>query len=425
MSESISFAPSPKSPPPRLHRPPPRRPNKNSDGALVLSPFEVSAKGDIDYLATSSLAGARLNAALKDTPAIIDVFTKEFLAALGATDLKTAMAYANNSQEDVGDSIRTINGLEGVAAGAAFQFRTRGMPGTRARNYFDTRLPIDLYIVDRLDESRGPDSVLFGIGSAGGIVNSTTKRASLSDPAVETNLQAGAYRHLYTALDVNQPIIREKLGVRFNAVHREQGSWRDYLATRKRGVQGAVTFRPFKHTEIRADYERGDLRGPINRNFPARDGITRWWNNGRPTSASVGTAPPTAAETATRLSRLTTADRVPYVSNQGGYVIDARNRFFTVGRNNGAVRLDPGRMPLTANLTGPGGRTSSDYYVYPAVTEQRITEKLFGEIAFNRPDGDAPRHPTPKASTAASPLSLSRGKSSRASATINPFPKTR
>ena len=109
-------------------------PKKNADGTVVLSPFEVSATGDVGYIATNSLAGSRLNAALKDTPAIIDVFTKEFLADLGANDLQTAMAYSNNSQEDVGDSVRTINGIEAVAAGAAFNFRTRGLPGSRARN---------------------------------------------------------------------------------------------------------------------------------------------------------------------------------------------------------------------------------------------------------------------------------------------------
>jgi len=154
--------------------PPPLAADQPDGTAVELSPFEVSASNDVGYFATNSLAGSRLNSALKDTPAIIDVFTKEFLADLGATDLKTAMDYANNSQEDVGDTLRVINGGDTVGAGAAFQFRSRGLPGSRARNYFDTRLPIDLFVVERLDESRGPNSVLFGIVPAGGIVNSTT-----------------------------------------------------------------------------------------------------------------------------------------------------------------------------------------------------------------------------------------------------------
>ncbi len=360
---------------------------KNADGTLVLSPFEVSASNDVGYIATNSLAGSRLNSALKDTPAIIDVFTKEFLADLGANDLSTAMAYANNSQEDVGDTLRVINGGDTLSAGAAFQFRSRGLPGSRARNYFDTRLPIDLFVVERLDESRGPNSVLFGIGPAGGIVNSTTKRALLGNQAVETNLQAGTYGHFYAALDVNQPLIRQKLGVRFNARHSEEGSWRDYIATRKQGIQGAVTYRPFKNTEIRGEYERGHLHGTLSRTYPARDGVTRWWDAGSPTNASVGTAALTAAETASGLTRPTTATRLYYIANQG-FVVDGRNALTTTGRANGSALLDPARMPLNANPNGPGGRTSNHYDLYSAIVEQRILSNLFGEVAFYHERGD-------------------------------------
>jgi hypothetical protein len=76
--------------------------SRSPDDAVVLSPFEVSTSGDVGYLATNSLAGSRLNSSLKDTPAIIDVFTKEFLIDIGATNLEQAMVYANNSQIDDG-----------------------------------------------------------------------------------------------------------------------------------------------------------------------------------------------------------------------------------------------------------------------------------------------------------------------------------
>lgn len=360
---------------------------KNAAGAVVLSPFEVSASNDVGYIATNTLAGSRLNSALKDTPGIIDVFTKEFLADLGATDLQTAMAYANNSQEDTGDAVRAINGNEQMNAGAAFQFRSRGMPGSRARNYFDTRLPIDLYVVDRLDESRGPNSVLFGIGPAGGIVNSTTKRAMLGNAATETNIQLGTYGHFYSALDVNQPIIREKLGVRLNAMHSEQGHWRDYLATRKQGVQGAVMFRPFQNTEIRGEYEKGHLHGTLTRNYPARDSITRWWAAGSPTSSSVAGGALTAADTAAGFSRLTTGSRLIYVADQN-FVIDGRNSLATTGISNGSVLLDETRVPFTSNPSGPGGRTTNHYELYSAILEQRLLTNLFAEVAFYHERGN-------------------------------------
>ena len=143
------------------------------EDAVVLSPFEVSTSGDVGYLATNSLAGSRLNSSLKDTPAIIDVFTKEFLNDIGATSLEQALLYANNSQTDDGDTLRVNNGISQIAAGNSFNFRSRGILGNSTRNYFETRLGTDFYSTERLDDSRGPNSVLFGIGSAGGIINNS------------------------------------------------------------------------------------------------------------------------------------------------------------------------------------------------------------------------------------------------------------
>lgn len=362
-------------------------PAKPGDSAVVLSPFEVSASNDVGYIATNSLAGSRLNSALKDTPAVIDVFTKEFLADLGATDLSQAMDYANNSQEDTGDTQRVINGNEQLNPGAPFQFRSRGLPSTRARDYFDTRLSTQLYVVERLDESRGPNSVLFGIGSAGGIVNSTTKRASLGQSFVETNLQAGTYRLLYTALDVNRPLIRDTLGMRLNVLRSQQGNWRDYISNRKEGIHGAVTYRPFKNTEFRAEYETGEHRGTLTRNYPARDQITRWWEAGSSTSSSLGGGGVSAAETASGFTRLSTASRIVYVPQQG-YLIDARNSLTTTGLAQGHVLLDEARMPFTANVSGPGARSKHDYELYSAVVEHRFLPKLFGELAMHHEEGD-------------------------------------
>ena len=59
-------------------------------------------------------------------------------------------------------------------------FRVRGLSATVTRNYFDWVLPTDTYNTERVEEARGPNSILFGIGSAGGVINSSTKQANLS-----------------------------------------------------------------------------------------------------------------------------------------------------------------------------------------------------------------------------------------------------
>src|SRR5690606_34381617 len=121
------------------------------------------------------------NTDLKDTAASISVLTSEFMQDIGATSLADAMKWSTNSQLDMGDTLGLASNAD--AANEPFttfaSFRVRGLPTTVTRNYFPWSMPTDIYNVDRVEEARGPNSILFGIGSAGGIVNVATKRARL------------------------------------------------------------------------------------------------------------------------------------------------------------------------------------------------------------------------------------------------------
>ncbi len=376
-SQSIGTSPgnsvSPSSPASETNRP----------DAIVLSPFEVSTSSDVGYVATNSLAGSRLNASLKDTPAVIDVFTKEFLSDIGATNLEQAMAYANNSQTDDGDTLRVNNGISQTSAGNSFSFRSRGILGNSTRNYFETRLGTDFYSTERLDDSRGPNSVLFGIGSAGGIINNSPKRAQFGQRAFETQLQTGTDQQGRATLDINLPLLPRTLAVRLNALYDHKGSWREYLASTRRATTLALTYRPFAQTEVRVDGEKGTVRGTLGRNYPVIDGITRWWNNNSPILSSVAVAAPTAAQTALGLTRPLTANRLVYVENQN-YLINANQAWSTAidAPFAPAILNDPTRVPYEANAAGPGGRTLHDFEHITAIAEQRFTSALAGEVGF-------------------------------------------
>ncbi len=363
-------------------------PSTPADEAVILSPFEVTTSSDVGYIATNSLAGSRLNSSLKDTPAIIDVFTKEFLNDIGATNLEQAMAYANNSQVDDGDTLRVNNGISQTAAGNSFNFRSRGILGNSTRNYFETRLGTDFYSTERLDDSRGPNSVLFGIGSAGGIINNSPKRAQFGQTFVETQLQTGTTDNGRATLDVNLPLAPRKFAARLNALYDHKGSWRDYLASTRRAATLALTYRPFDKTEVRLDAEKGTVRGTLGRNYPVVDGITRWWNNGSPTVASTSTTALTAAQTAVGYSRPLTANRLVYVENQN-FLLNANQAWSSAQDLPYAPSIlnDPARVPYTANAAGPGGRTLHDFENFTAIAEHRFTASLVGEVGFYHEKG--------------------------------------
>ena len=56
----------------------------SNEEPIELSPFITSAGSEKGYVATSSLAGSRVNTQLKDIAAQIDVLTPEFLSDIAA-----------------------------------------------------------------------------------------------------------------------------------------------------------------------------------------------------------------------------------------------------------------------------------------------------------------------------------------------------
>ena len=65
-----------------------------------LSPFSVDASKDTGYVATSTLAGTRINTPLRDIAASISVYTQEFIEDTGSTDITDLLVYAVGVEVD-------------------------------------------------------------------------------------------------------------------------------------------------------------------------------------------------------------------------------------------------------------------------------------------------------------------------------------
>ncbi len=145
------------------------------DEAVVLSPFNVTSDRDYGYVATNTLAGTRVNTPVKDVGAQISIFTQDFIKDVGATNLEELMGYAIGTQQDLTEESATAgifnsSGLKNPVS----SFRVRGITGVgRARNYFTwSGGELDFSTTDRVDFSRGPNSILFGLGSPAGMAHS-------------------------------------------------------------------------------------------------------------------------------------------------------------------------------------------------------------------------------------------------------------
>ncbi len=343
---------------------------------IELSPFEVTTDQDVGYLAANSLAGSRLNTNLKDIAASISVFTEEFLSDIGATTFEEAAMYANNLEFNLGDGGTAPVPNMNQTMDAFQAYRVRGLPTTMARNYFAWDIPPDTYNVGRIEDSRGPNAVLFGIAQAGGLINTVTKQPMYGRSFLKASALLGSYDSYRGTVDVNQVAVGGKLAVRFNAVYTRNQSYRHHVYTNDRRVHLGVKYVFSPTTSIRAEYEGGIMRGNFARPFGATDSVTAWLNAGRPLVD-------TQTQAATGTTRLGTGTRIAYISN-GNQLVNFAGSRLTSG--NRAILMNEELNDDTVNVAGPGTTRFADFDALSVFLEHRFGKKSFFELAANFQD---------------------------------------
>lgn len=366
---------------------------KPDDDVVVLSPFVVSTNKDVGYLATNTLAGSRLNTSLKDTGAAISVLTPEFLKDIGATNMKDVILFQNNAVPDVGDAAGSVNGNP-LVGNDEWQLRIRGMAANYARNYFMWEVSSDFYNVERIDQARGPNSILFGFGSAGGIVNTTTKQARIGDTRDEVSFTVGSWNRRRGSFDVNRTLVEGQVGLRVNAMTENGDSWREFEFDKSRRGHVALLYTPTKTSSLRVEGELGKIDDNVARPWLAIDQSSVWRNAGRPTFS--GTWPSVGSVAATFWpDHLVVADD-GVVRNWLGKAYGSNANGASAATNWNAPTwgwwaLTPANLaiiPQHSNLAGPDAVRHTKYNTYSAFYENQLTDRLSLELALNHQSSD-------------------------------------
>jgi outer membrane receptor protein involved in Fe transport len=188
-----------------------------------LSPFTVDASDDTGYQATSTLAGTRIKTNLKDLGSSISVITSQFLEDTGATDAGSLLSYTSNTE--VGGNQGNFSGAGDVDDGRyiprdqrtnpQLNQRIRGLGrADLTRGFFLTDIAFDSYNTDRVTVSRGPNSLLFGIGSPGGVINNGTKKAVQGENFGEASIRLDNYGSVRSVLDLNRNLVDGRVALR-------------------------------------------------------------------------------------------------------------------------------------------------------------------------------------------------------------------
>jgi outer membrane receptor for ferric coprogen and ferric-rhodotorulic acid len=376
---------------------------------VELSPFTVDTSRDTGYAAENTLAGSRLNARLRDTAGSVSVFTKEFLDDLAITDLQGLLNFTVNSEMDTSAWQPGQPGQNPAISGENLLNRTmvRGLAASQGMDYFTSITNMDPYRVGRFDDTRGANSLLFGVGAPGGVLNQSSKTAATHRHSANLRYGFGSWERNRSELDVNRVLVKDRLALSLAALHQENGGWRQFDFQDKRRLFASVTARPTRTVTLQAMGETGRDQGAVIKTLPGVDEMLAWYDNRNARGVSAVTfAPTTAAPTAAMIALgVTTRNgttgglnrRATFIENDGT-IFDAIGTYLTGSYNNAAVRAPdstPGRTtsalimtdplfnPKRGNAAGPGSQREQRLHNYTLSADWQPTRKLSLNLAHH------------------------------------------
>jgi len=176
----------------------------------VLEPITVQAKGEtatgpVDgYVATRSGSASKTDTPLIETPRSVSVITADEMEERKVRNVEEALSYTSGVQVSPnGNDPRfdQIN-VRGFAVTSNADFRDGlKQSNTGWLSYFYTQP----YALERVEVVKGPNSVLYGQVSPGGMVNRISKRPT-EEALHEVELQVGTDQHHQGQFDLSGPV---------------------------------------------------------------------------------------------------------------------------------------------------------------------------------------------------------------------------
>jgi outer membrane receptor protein involved in Fe transport len=334
---------------------------------VVLSVFQVTDDKDEGYRSTQTTSGSRTLSNLRDTPNSISVLNREFLDDLMATKITEALFFSVTGEVDV-NTERSNEDLIFRGQVAAVRLRN-GITWWGATS--------DTYNIERGEVLRGPQAFLYGEGTAGGVLNQQTKRAT-SRNAEKATFMFGT-NDLYRAeFDINRRL-SPKLAARLALVAHHENAFQHHTGRDFYGAFGAINYRPFKNTNINVELE-----------YRLQDGVMAMNVLTEQYSTTARTPGTTNTLTATNSGRTF----VP----AAGLLFDGVGRRRSVGI---ALVIDDEKIwPRELNFLGPNSTKSSKERTAAFEVEQKIGDNF--NVALNLTYFDIEKYTTERSGGSAS-----------------------
>lgn len=215
-----------------------------------------------DAVHGSGNSATKLDVPLRDVPQAVQVVSKKLIREQGALEMK--------------DVLRNVSGVApSQGEGRRDQFYIRGFDATRdtlVDGMRDDSLYFrDLGNVERVEVIKGPAAVLYGRGSAGGVINRVTKKP-VSKTLREVTLTVGSDNLRRLDADLGGAF-GTQAAFRITGAHEVGDSYRDVVHSERSVLAPSVAWSAGNHTHFLLQTEFLHQRRTPDRGMPSLNGV--------------------------------------------------------------------------------------------------------------------------------------------------------
>lgn len=254
----------------------------------TLAPITITG-GQSTMLSTPASTGSNLGLSPMQTPASIDVISREQIEERGDTSLNDAISRATG----ISAFPHPGNGLSALSARGFTDSASvmRLYDGTRLYGGVGVTFPFDTWPIERIEVLRGPASVIYGDGAIGGVINVIPKKPTRGP--IENEVQAGIGTDSTQRLGLGSGgAITDRLSYRLDLSGNRSDGWVDRGDNHNATFSGALQFDATPELSFRLSHsygyqrpmryfgtpliEGGQLDDLREKNYNVKDGFMRF-----------------------------------------------------------------------------------------------------------------------------------------------------
>ena len=218
---------------------------------VYLNPLVVHGDSDSPFFAPSASSATKSMMPLLELPQTVNVVPRDLFSLQGARSIEDALLNVAGVSPSVGDGQRDQVYIRGFSA----QY-DQYLDGVRDEAMYFR----DLSNIDSIEVLEGPSAVLYGHGSAGGLVDRISRQPT-STATGDISITYGSWNERRSELDSGGPLGSGAISYRLDAAAEDSGGFRDQYFLQRYHLSPSVAWKLDSGTRILVQFDYlNDLR---------------------------------------------------------------------------------------------------------------------------------------------------------------------